>query len=694
MPKSKEEKANKLADLKEKQMKRIEPDLKSDFYSETEQEAILTMVDQDVEADEKVLAQWKIDRATDLDHYDAKPPSILENVTKQSWQSDRNLGLCPAIIDTYDAVLLATTTNIENITFKATEKNDIDHKENLEVFTKWGLGREEANFRPEADEYIHNKITLGLSWFKIYWKVWYEWVDRHIPKGRSYEVKTEKKRFEKGIIENISSIDDILIPRYGKKVQDLPHIVHVIHKYGYEMKDLGRRKVFMNVTDEYIEKLKHMVLSSKKAGLERKEAELLNLTDVTDEDLRALPLDLHQWYGVYTKNGRTEKYRFTVDLNTKTFLSGKPVRKINRTGKYPFVGGGFIRKPGKIPGKSLTRLISPAVNAFNNVYNQKSDFQYVTNCPFGFYVPKEGYNQQEYVLTPMTLYPIADGPLNENVMFPNIQRSMAWAESDIRIIFEVIEKLTGAASYFLTSERGISGTATRDTIVNEKSETRFGLWVVRILEEFGEAITMWVQLYQDKAPPKLGDRVLGDNGKRLFRNLSIESLRGNYGAVLSEDLTAGSKMLERQTKMWALEKLPQAIWLQPQVNPKGNYKLYADAAKVMGFPNPERYLGPEPQAGPEDNSGLKDEWTRISQGEEFDPPETGNPMARLEFHMQKRDRDYHELDPEYKPIFDKYLFKVQVQFQQFVRNMQQQMMADRLAMGIVNQRAGGNSGKE
>jgi len=86
----------------------------------------------------------------------------------------------------------------------------------------------------------------------------------------------------------------------------------------------------------------------------------------------------------------------------------------------------------------------------------------------------------------------------------------------------MLERLTGAASYFMSNQKGVSGTATRDNIINEKSETRFGLWVNRIIEEITEAITMFINMYQDWAPPTLGERVLGEDGKKIFPNLSVK----------------------------------------------------------------------------------------------------------------------------------------------------------------------------
>ena len=675
----------------DKAAKRIEPDLETDKYSPTEQDKIIRMVSEDVAADLEVQREWLEDRKLDLKHLDGAKPSELENLTKKKWHSDRNMGLCAAVSDSYHSTLKATCWTPDTIHFKATEKNDIDNKDNLERFTKVIVSKNHCDVEPEVDDYISNKISQGFAIFRLGWKVWYEWVDKRIPKKTGgHTIKTEKVRFEHGVMENIPNLEDILLPRYGSKLQNLPHMVHVLHKYGYEMTDLGKRNIFMNVNEKWIDIVKANCLAKKKdQTTEKEKAAQLSLADVTDDDLRSLPVDLHAWYGIYKKNGKVEKYRFIVELTTQTFLSGKPLRKVTRSGKYPFVGGAFIKKTGKIVGKSLPRLIMHIVNAFNNIWNQKSDFQYVENCPIGFFKPDENFKSQTYDMEPGILYP-TDDPSAINI--PNMSRSLAWAESDFKTLFELLEKITGAASYFQTTQRNVSGTATRDKLVAQSSQTRFGKWVVAIQSEVAEAITMLVGFYQDNAPPKLGKRVLGEDGKEIIRNLSIDSLRGNYDAHMSPDVTAGSKQYEKDIYMWGFEALQQSPWFDPRMNPRGSWRLTTDTMKKVGFGSPERYMPPEPKAELGTGQEVKDEWARFMQGESFDPNPTDNVQEHLQGHMIQKEQQGHELDEEYRMNFDMHLFKTQKQYSDLIRQIQKERMADKLAQDIIQRNEAGIPG--
>ena len=668
---------------------RVEPDIETDKFSVDEGKSIVDMVMKDHKHGSEVMSDWLQQRKKDLEHYLSELPSRIELLDKKDWQSDRNLGLAASVCDAFQATLLSTCWNPDTIHFVATEKNDVDNKRNLERFTKWMVGKNEVNMFPEVDDFIHNRITQGFSVFKIYWKVWYEWVDKRIHKKTGgYRIKTEKIRFEKAIVKNVANLEDIILPSYGDDIQDLPFFIQIIHKTGEKLMDEKARKMFKNVNQTFIDKLKNVCLEEKQKLISKVKADKLGISDITDEDMRVFPIDIIEWYGQYTKNGKTERYRFHVEPYTRTFLAGKPVRKINRAGKIPFVGGPLIRIPGYIRGRSIPNLIAPVCNQFNNVFNQISDFQYINNVPFGFYNPDEGSDDQVTEIIP-GLMKAVEGDPSKAVYFPNLSRSMAWGYQHINLLFEMLERLTGAGSFFMSNKEK-QGTATRDMLINEQSETRFSLWVKRLQYDICDAIGMTVQLYQDWAPPKLGERVIGKEGKELIRNLSVDTLRGSYDVNMSPDVLSGSKAYERQIQMWALETLSQGcVWVSPQVNPNGNYNLWADGLKVMkGMQNVERYLGQEPPDPMGKSPDLDDEWSRFMQGDDFEPPEgaTGIAFQHLIGHMKQKVEKYHELDEEYRPLFDKHLFATQVNVSKFIASQKQEQQVNQMAEGMMNER--------
>jgi len=669
---------------------------KSDKFAAQERKDLLKIIRSDVEFGELIQKSYIKQKELDLKHYHMRPPSELENLTKRDWQADRNLGLARAIADSYQATLFATCWNPESINFVAVGKLDIDNRNNQEKFTKWGMGKQEANAAPEVYDFIHNRIVVGSAFYKIYRKRWEEWVDKRIPiknaKGDTYKynIKTEKVKMVKGMIENIPDIDDILMPEYGKNIQELPFFIHILHLDGETVLDYIDRKVFSpNDVEEYKKKLRNHAFNEKVRvlGAEKLKSQGIDSSAKLDnDDIRRTPVDLYEWYGFHTKDGRKEKYRVIVDLTNEEFLSGKPLRVINRSGKVPFTGGALVKEPGQIRGTSLMQTIAPLINAFHNVFNQKSDFQYVENCPFGFHNPDEGYTEQVFKLEPGVSYPVGGRP-NESVYFPNLSRSMAWAESDMRILFEILEKLTGAATFFQTTGKGVSGTATRDILIDKNSETRFGLSASGIIQDTSEAVGMWFELYQDYPPKGLAERIVGEDGEQLFPNLSIDSLRGDTSVQMTPDTVAGSKTYRKELQLWAVEASQGCMWLQPQVNPQGNWDLWADTYKeVLNLSDNEveRYMGERPKSK-FDSAQLDNEWYKFMKGEDFDPPEgeTNIALQHLEGHMKQKEEKYHLLDEEYRPNFDAHLFKTMVNAMKFLKNAKIEQASNELAANTM-----------
>jgi hypothetical protein len=681
----------------DKQAQRFEPSVETDRFSPEEQKEIVKMVVQDSLSDIDAMAEWVQKRKKDLQMYNGEKPSVIENLNKKRWQSDRNMRLTTSVCDAFQATLLATCFNPDTIHVKATEPNDVNRKDDIETFTKWGLGPSESNIFKDVNDFIQNRIVQGFCVAKVYWKVWYEWIDRRIPKygkpvlgvmGKrqflGYDIKTEKVRFEKCVVDNVADMDDILIPSFGKNVQELNHLIHIVHLNGQDVVDYADRNIFVNVDDKYVDSLKGACFDERIKVLGKEKANSLGLivpSDISTSDLRQFPIDVYEWYGTYTKNGRTEKYRFTVEPVRMKFLAGKPLRKIPgcRNGKIPFVGGALRRIPGQVRGESLPTLVADICNAFNNIYNQKSDFQYVENCPFGFHKPDENFDKQVFELEPGVSYPSEDP---KNINFPNLSRSMAWVESDVNILLQMIERLTGAASYFQSRETQ-SKTLGQDMLIEKNMDTRFGLWVKDIIADLSELITMWLNMYQDCAPTTLGERVLGEDGKKLFPNLSIETLRGGYDVYLSPDIVAGSKMFEKQLAMFALEAVNTNVWFNPQINPRGNWQLTADSFKKIGFMDIESYMPPKPPGELGTSAEVDKVWQQFMQGE---VPEVNENMDLMEMAagMAKKAKDeFYKLDEEYRPNVENYMFKLSIAMRQQMKKAQEQAIAQQMASKII-----------
>jgi hypothetical protein len=657
---------------------RVEPQIETDKFSAEEQLRIVSMVIDDAERDRKELDAWKKQLALNYKMYTSEPPSKVEGLAKRSWMADRNIGFNASVCDSLIPTLSATCWNPNSLHFIASGKNDKDYSNNLSRAAKAIVEDKRLSMTKNVFDFIHNCVVCGFSVFKVYWKVYYETVDRQIPdESGKMKVKTETMRREYGVLENIADVEDILTPAYGISLQEVAHVIHVIHKYGYEIKDLIKRGVF--VKSEGFEKKAEADQGMVVDGTKEQKLKTLH-ESITDDDVDFLykPQDILEWYGKFEKNGTLEEYVFCVHEATRTFLSGKPLRKINRSNKRPFVSTPFIQYPGKLRGRGMPEHVAQICNGINTIFNQMTDYQTVVNCPFGFYNKNAESIKGTYDIEPGKLIPV-EAP-NE-IVFPTIQRSMAWGENMIRLLIESLERMTGSASYFLTTQSNDT-TATRDNLVESKSETRFSLWVKTLQESICEAQALLMSYYQQWSPPDFFENLLEGDGKSLHRNLTIDQLQGQYDAQMSPDIVAGSKAFEAMLAMKRYETFSTNPMFNPQVNAQGFYRLTKDAMRGAGADNPELYMPPEPKAINGVSDSIKDEFYRLKQGERIDPPEgsTAEAMNHLEGHLKQYTESMHDIPAEYRGFFNEHIQKTMINVALYQKEMFAEMMSTQMAI--------------
>ena len=671
---------------------REEPDLQSDKFGDDEATKIVKMVMLDVETGYNAQKEWLEIKKKEVQHIHGEKPSVIQNLKKRDWMSDINLNLMAGIHDIFQATILSTCYNPNSLHFFPTEEGDVDNRDNLAKFAKWGLSESEADFFPEVDDFIQNRVAHGFSCFKVYWEVRYQWVDKRIPVYSSkndnvvigYKVEPENRRFERGVIKNLDNIDDVLMPAYGNKIDDLPFFIEVMHLTFNDLLDMDDMGMLENFdAKEMKDKFKSNINHISADDIRHKKLEITKLKEVDSENLTNTVLDLYLWHGEYEKDGKREKYQMMIEPISETFLFGKPVRKLNRSGRMPYVGGPLRGTPGMLRGGSLTMLIANLVNALNNNYNQTSDYQYAENLPWGIANLTElGLSGAKQELEPGILLDSDAENVKDKVFFPNLSRSLAWSYQDKDFLLAMIERLTGAASYFLTSDAK-KQTATHDAIVDEKSDTKFGLWVKRMMVDICQAVNMWLELYQDNAPVTLGERVLGEDGKKLFKNLSIDDLRGRYDTKMIPDITHGSKAYEQKLAMWGLQLSMSNPWFNPELNARGSWKITSEAMKKMGYQDIEEYLPPQPKEKMGTGKEVEEEFTKMKQGDVFNPPPEGvTPLAmeHYEGHMRQKEEKYNEIPEEYRPTFDAHIHATYRNMMDFVAKKKNEQMAERVAM--------------
>ena len=180
----------------------------------------------------------------------------------------------------------------------------------------------------------------------------------------------------------------------------------------------------------------------------------------------------------------------------------------------------------------------------------------------------------------------------------------------------------------------------------------------------------------------------------MFKNLSIETMRGGYDARITPDIISGSKTLRKQISLWALETLSMSPWFNPMVNPKGSWHLTVNAAKDAGYENIEKYMPPEPKAQFGEGKVAKEKWSELKQGTMPEIEEGDDILEIYMGFMELNDTKRDELDKEYLPLLDLFLFQLHRAMMKEMQRQAQEQQANQMAMGLINEVESGRMKKE
>jgi hypothetical protein len=662
---------------KKKTSKEVDPD-KSMGFTSIEQKKIVEMVQEAVDSDVDLLKEWQEEKARDLQRAMGKKPSEVQGLKKKSWMSDRDIGLCGAICDATRSTTLARTANADMLTVTPTEDNDIDRSKNVERFMKWAISDPKKKFQNVALGAITNTVQTGIAFLKIGWKRESKYINERTvdEKGNvSYEYG-KKVIHEDGFIENVADVDDILCPDYGEDINDLDHFIVINHMTVADLEAYKERGQFINVTDDLKKANKGKVNEQGIDSQKGVKDEQQGIIPQSREKESASNVDIYEYYGYYKKNGKNEKYRFYVELETATFLGGKPLRDIVPSARLPYVAVPFDIIPGRIRSLSLIKKTKDITDQINCIYNQNTDYQTIQNNPAFVGSSSDTKIKGRTEVSPGDFVKSGDP---SNVRALTHQASFSWADSQFNFLLSQLEKRTAQPGLFQTADSKKT-TATRDVIVDENSKVRQGLEVSAVISAFSEALNLLLEQYQYFAPPTMGTRVLGKDGKKLFDDFKPADILGRYDIKIAEDIVGGNRAFKANLAMKRLEIGLQDPFVKNNAN--GMWQLFNDTYRDLGIDNPDKYQAKQPPSDDKISDEVEDEFFRMQQGDEIDPPEgkSAQALVHLQEHTKQRIEQAYQLDEKALEELDRHILITMKNVQDFQQEMQNEQISNELAL--------------
>lgn len=585
------------------------------------------------------------------------------------WEGSSNISTMITTIaaDTMHAKLFPMVWNLDMLHFEGTEKNDEAVAKNNEILLKWALTKDMENTQEKVDDIIHKLVVEGTIAVKRAWENYYTYVTRVIP----------DKVDSKGSVKYKTVYDKIRRSRCRWIIRDLDHVYFTFNAENEQradiideiyvtlpmIREMKARGLFIP-TVKIDEIAKAVEKTFDPEGIVRARYESLGL-EAYYARVDSYPIRLLEGYISYTFKGDDcgKQCIFLTLPDQGIYLSGKPLHCVSRIGKKPWIIRPFLRKPGTLYGKGIPELVRHLHKEMNAIHNQRIDAGNMVIAPFFFYRTASGMDPSEIAVKPGTGIPLDDP--QRDIVFPDYNAGrLTVSFQEEKLIMDLIEKLTFLTPASLGRETAERPTARGTLAIIAQGDQKFGLLGSRVQRIFSDLITGTRQDYEENLPADIQSRVLGEDGKPIWGELSPEMISGQYDASMELDLSATDMAFEKQ----ADQLIFQSLVMDPMVNqnPAYAWEIRANYLRSLGKKNIESLIGPKPDM--EVNPGdVDDENMLMVQEQAPQVMPKDDHVAHINSHAQFKRENFGQLTPEASRILTMHILEHRQMYQQHLQ---------------------------
>lgn len=681
----------------------------NDLLSEGAQKDLVARILHDVKDSEGARTEYFARRKEIIDIYEGK---TKEKVDPFPGCANVNTMITAMVVELLQAKLFPTVYNEDLIYFRPVESGDVETAEAVSVFMRWA--QREAKMASVVDDVIKALCLEGTAVVKVRWDEEYRWVQRKIPSLKkaanrlkstvlnlmgaekrvkyqdlTYDIKYEFLKFEKCIVE-LLPLDDVGFPVYAMPRTDEHRLEYLWHRTRPAYTALRQKELtgfFINTKNvsDYIDK---WLAANPPIQKGRQEAEGTVSPQYVKQNRRCEEIE---WYGkVDVPSKGLMDCVVWVERGSKTFLGIMPVMNLSRIGNRLVFVGQLVPRLHRMYGKGIADFVVELQKEMDSIHNQRLDAATMSIIPPGIYRAASATEPEELKLQPALWIPVDD--VND-VKYLTMPNNVLVSFQEERMLMELIQNISSIGGYQSGQESSVNrtrATATGTMAIIAQGEQRFQILAKRIQTFLGKVLKAMLEQYQEKMPPRLADRVLGDDGRLLFpKGLSVEDISGTFDIYMQLDATGGSKQMERESSA----NLYGALLQNPlvQQNPTGLYEITADLLKAAGKVDPQRYIGPKPLTP--NASTVDDEIRKIKQGVLPGTTQGQNPQQLLQGLRDFMDtEEFDGLEPEKQALVKIRLLNLGTEFAKFIGEMSKQNQQGGVPQGMPQQGGVPNEG--
>jgi hypothetical protein len=472
-----------------------------------------------------------------------------------------------------------------------------------------------AGCRRTVDMWVWDWITTGSGIMKWRWDVQYErYLDvanvqerapslfkpaedgsiQEIPQFKMVEKEVEKvdKCFD-GPVLDLVNMEDILIIGGGGDPDLADAVLHKQELTASELWTLVDRKVFNRAAVEKIieggpdsregdtggDVKTQRAHHAGQAGLET-EADLDRYTIMESH----LKLDVNG-------SGINTGVIAWIHPRSCELVRATYSRRVNKTGKRPFIKADFQVRKNQEFGVGLVELMYPLTKELDAMHNMRIDFGLISVMPIGFYRPASGIDPENIQFEPGQLIPV-ENPQTD-VVFPQMGNRTAFGAQEEASLMQMIERLTSISDLNMgvNSSQGALRTATGARGMLGEMSANLDVYLGRLNDGWGKALRYLLHMLQQRIPPGLSFRITGDTGQDYWRTVrNAEDIAGNFDIEVSPNSASSNPAIQAEQASSIMQMVSNPLAIQMGVVGPGQfYEAYKNQLMSLGVRDWGRY---------------------------------------------------------------------------------------------------------
>jgi hypothetical protein len=618
-----------------------------------------------LEESESSRAGWLAIREDSIRQYEG-----IKTPTSEPWPGHSNISTMVTTVacDLLHAKLFPMVWNEQSITWEGVEEHDIETSELNKTVMAW-VSSVDMKLRDKVDDICQRLVVDGTVAIKLLWTTGFRYVTRKTKKltynsfmtGKfEYDVSVDYVREERCELD-IRPLERVFIPFHSDTTAPRweDDAEYILDERWYTLEELremqAKGEIDKGVNLSELEGAMNELEQFKGTTKERMAAEGSNPPDPRKESYKLRCIEGYIKHAIGNDKIRKQCV-FLAVVKPKFYLSGKALHDISRIGRRPWIIRPFLRRPGRVYGKGVPELVRHLHTLLDAIFNQGIDAGNRVIGGGGFYRPASGTNPRRLKGGP-SMWIAVDDPKNDVYMPTYNISGLQWSSNEMRLVMELIERLTYLTPAMLGRETAQRPTARGTLAVIQQGESKFTLIGGRAQQIVCDMLTDIRQKYEENMPRAKWERIMGREGK-LKDFPSVEYMAGMYEAKMQLDLTS----IDLEGKRALAAMIYQVMAFDPfvQQSPAFMWEIRAQYLRAHRYEPVEKYIGPRP---PSPNPKDGDDVFAMIEAEHKPDISKVDPTAVVPRLMElKRTERYERFTLQAKALFNECVRELQLNY--------------------------------